>query len=62
MEHSAQDLALAKKCLECPLCRKARANQRGLLFLFVRLLEGRVCPACKAYERVYGRKAHEPMP
>ena len=21
-----------------------------------------VCPNCKAYERVYGRKAHEPLP
>ncbi len=24
--------------------------------------ETRVCPFCRAYERVYGRKAHEPIP
>jgi hypothetical protein len=28
----------------------------------VKLIEGSVCPYCKAYERVHGRKAHEPIP
>lgn len=31
-----------------------------MAFLFVKLIEGRVCPYCRAYQRVYGRKAHEP--
>jgi len=30
-----------------------------LLFWFVKMVEGRLCPQCRAYEKVYGRKAHE---
>lgn len=58
-EITDKDRKLAKQCLECPVCRRARKNQKGLIFLFVKLLEGSVCPACKAYEKVYGKKAHE---
>jgi hypothetical protein len=25
-------------------------------------IEGRFCPHCEAYEKVCGRKAHEPLP
>ena len=50
---------LAEQCLKCPVCRRARRNQRGILFLFVKFLERGVCPSCKAYEKVYGKKAHE---
>ena len=57
-----KDRKLAKQCLECPLCKRARAKQKGLIFWFVKKLEGSICPACKAYEKVYKRKAHEPMP
>jgi len=57
-----KDRAMAKKCLECGVCNHARKKQRGLLFWFVKKVEGSVCPFCKAYEKVYGRKAHEPMP
>ena len=56
------DRELAAKCMACPVCRRARAKQRGLCFWFVKKLEGNICPACRAYERVYGRKAHEPVP
>jgi len=49
-------------CAKCALCNRARAKQRGLCFLFVKWLEGGICPACKAYEKVHGRKAHEPIP
>jgi hypothetical protein len=28
----------------------------------VQIVEVRLCPFCKAYERVHGRKAHEPTP
>ena len=56
-----EDRALALKCAQCPLCKRARTKQRGLAFWFVKNVEGGVCPACQAYERVYGRKAHEPV-
>lgn len=55
-----QDRKLAQQCLTCPMCKRARRNQRGFIFWFVKVLEGGVCPACKAYEKVYGKKAHEP--
>jgi len=55
-----RDRAMAQRCLECPVCSHARKTQKGLAFWFVRCVEGSVCPYCKAYERVYGRKAHEP--
>ena len=57
-----KDRKQAKQCLECPLCKRARSKQRGLIFWFVKKLESGICPACKAYEKVYKRKAHEPMP
>lgn len=53
---------LAKQCLGCPLCKRARQKQKGIIFWFVKKLESGICPACKAYEKVYGRKAHEPVP
>ena len=56
-----KDRKLAKQCLECPLCKRARFKQKGLIFWFVKKLEGSICPACKAYEKVYNRKAHEPI-
>lgn len=57
-----EDLKKAKQCLECPICNRARRKQKGLAFWFVKKIESGVCPACKAYEKVYQRKAHEPMP
>ena len=57
-----KDRKLAQQCLECPICKRARFKQRGLLFWFVKKLEAGICPACKAYEKVYKRKAHEPLP
>jgi len=56
---SDKDRQLAQKCLSCPVCKRARKKQRGLCYWLVKKLEGHVCPACQAYERVYGRKAHE---
>jgi len=58
---SEQDRAKAQKCVECPVCGRARKNQSGLAFWFVKCIEGGLCPYCQAYERVYGRKAHEPV-
>lgn len=53
---------LAALCLACPVCRQARKRQRGAAFWLVKRVESHLCPACRAYERVYGRKAHEPLP
>lgn len=55
-----RDRAMAQRCVECPVCTRARKAQKGLAFWFVRRIEGSLCPYCRAYERVYGRKAHEP--
>jgi len=56
-----KDRQRAQGCLNCPVCKRARAKQRGLASWFVKHVEGAVCPNCKAYEKVYGRKAHEPL-
>jgi hypothetical protein len=52
----------AQKCVECPCCRRARDKQKGLAYWFVRMIERGMCPYCRAYEKVYGRKAHEAIP
>ena len=54
------DRRMAQKCVECPVCRRAREKQRGFAYWFVKRVEGGVCPQCKAYEKVYGTKPHEP--
>ena len=59
---SERDRQMAQRCLECKVCDRARVQQRGLAFWFVKTIEGGLCPYCKAYERVYGRKAHEKVP
>ena len=56
-----RDRAMARVCLACPVCRHGRKKQRGFLFGFVKCVEAKVCPFCQAYERVYGRKPHEPI-
>lgn len=61
VEITARDRERAQKCIECPVCVRARRKQRGLSFWFVKFLEGGICPYCKAYEKVYGKKAHEPI-
>lgn len=53
------DKALARVCAHCLVCRRARRRQRGLAFWLVRHIEARWCSFCRAYERVYGRPAHE---
>ena len=56
-----KDRKRAQNCVECKVCSHARKMQRGFTFWFVKTVEGNICPYCKAYEKVYGRKAHEPM-
>jgi len=59
-EITERDRRMAQQCLTCPVCHTARRKQRGFAFWFVKRIEGNVCPYCKAYEKVYGKKAHEP--
>lgn len=62
MNHKAPsklDLALASVCRTCPVCRTARRRQAGPAYWLVSRVEQHLCPFCRAYERVYGRKAHE---
>jgi hypothetical protein len=56
---SKLDRALARVCEGCPLCRRARRQQSGIAFDLVKTVENRVCPFCRAYARVHGRKSHE---
>jgi len=57
-----KDRTKARICMSCPICKRARKKQKGLAYWFVKNVEGGICPSCKAYEKVYGRKAHEPVP
>jgi uncharacterized protein CbrC (UPF0167 family) len=59
MKASSFDKALARVCANCLVCRRARRQQRGLAFWLVKHVEARLCPFCRAYERVHGRPAHE---
>ncbi|MGV8059505.1 MAG: hypothetical protein AB2L12_16010 [Smithellaceae bacterium] len=54
-----KDKQMARHCLNCPVCRHARKQQRGIAYWFVQNIENGLCPYCAAYERVYGKKAHE---
>ena len=59
IDNSSLDRALARVCELCPVCRQARRSQAGLAFSIVKNVETALCPFCRAYERVHGRKAHE---
>lgn len=50
---------LAKKCGDCPICKKARQDPESKTAEFVKKIESKFCPACRAYYAVHGRKAHE---
>jgi hypothetical protein len=60
--NSRRDKVLAKACMNCPVCRRARQKQRGFAYELVKKAEGRVCLFGRSYARVYGRKPHEPVP
>jgi hypothetical protein len=53
------DRTLARICELCPVCRNASTNQKGLAYSFVKSVEAGICPFCRAYEKVHGKKAHE---
>ncbi len=52
---------LAQRSVHCVVCRRARRQQAGLAFWLVRTF-ARLCPFCRAYAVVYGRKSYEPEP
>ena len=53
--------SMEKVCKSCPICRHARRKQYGVAFRFVKTIENSICPFWQAYEKVHGRKAHEPV-
>ena len=53
------DRALARLCETCPACRSARKTQSGIAFWLVSRVETKVCPFCRAYEKVNGHKAQK---
>lgn len=57
-----EDRRQASLCAKCPVCRRARDKQKGLAYWFVKKIENGACPSCQAYEKVFGRKAYEPVP
>ncbi len=58
---SGLDRLLARVCVNCPVCRRARKKQAGVAFRLVRKIEIHLCPFCRAYARVYGRPSHEAL-
>ena len=54
-----KDKQMAQRCVECPVCSRARKKQCGIAYWFVKNIENGLCLYCAAYERVYGKKAHE---
>lgn len=58
-EITERDRRMAKQCIDCPVCKRARNKQAGVAYWFVKNIEDGLCPFCKAYEKVYGKKAHE---
>jgi hypothetical protein len=58
---SNKDREMAQVCMSCPMCKNARKDQSGLMNSCVKIFTESICPFCQAYERVYGRKAHEPV-
>ncbi|MCF7709223.1 MAG: hypothetical protein K9N52_10025 [Verrucomicrobia bacterium] len=59
---SGWDRVLAGVCVRCPVCNRARKRRGGIAFIVVKAVERRFCPFCRAYERVYKRRAHERPP
>jgi len=56
-----RDRWMAGLCRTCLVCSRARQHPQGLAAWFVEKVENRVCPFCRAYEKVYGHKAHESL-
>ena len=50
---------MAKRCDNCPLCRKARENP-DTLFGKAMHLHGKLCPFWRSWERKYGGTERDP--
>jgi len=37
-------------------------KQKSIIYWFVKKVESKICPFCRAYEKVYNRKPHEAIP
>lgn len=57
-----KDKEMAQICLSCPCCKIALEEQEGLMYSCVKDYAEELCPFGQAYEKVYGRKPHEPVP
>ncbi len=42
----------------CPICKRAR-TKGGVAKWFVKNIDRKVCPMCRAYEREYKKRADE---
>jgi len=51
----------ARRCLKCPICSRAREKQKGIAYFFTKHFDRKVCPNCKAFEKVTGQLAYEPI-
>ncbi len=60
MKHSKITRGLAGFCKDkCPICKKAREeSQNGMWRRFV-AAEEHLCPACRAYRKIYRVHAYE---
>lgn len=61
-QFTKKDELFSKICERCPSCRIARRKQKGFSYWMVKNVEDGLCPFCVSYEKVTGRKAHEPVP
>lgn len=63
-EFDEKTLKKAEFCLKgCPMCRIGREKGKGVLFGMVKVeAKLKLCPWCRAYEKVYGVPAYEKPP
>ncbi|AQQ08651.1 hypothetical protein L21SP3_00440 [Sedimentisphaera cyanobacteriorum] len=57
-EVTETDKKLAQHCVNCKICRYARKRQKGIIYSLIKIGE-KFCPFCRAYEKVYGKKAYD---
>lgn len=49
----------ALNCVDCGICKRARVKQKGIAYFFVKYIDRKVCPDCKAFEKVFNRPAFD---
>ncbi len=59
-QFSEKTLKLAEQCKNCKPCEKARHEGRGFTYWMLKLIGAELCPACRAYKKVYGKPAYMP--